>query len=184
VYQFEPGPKDPGFFIAPMLLLIVGDCMNTKICSRCRVEKSLTDFGARPSRPDGHKYVCKRCEADARNISYAKNPEKFKADNLRLSVIPSSRFSRFKKRCKLAGTNMELAFEQWSDLVLNKPCHYCNGALETKGCSLDRKDNSLGYTVTNVVACCKECNRLKGPTLTYEEMLAVSKILKEVRSVK
>jgi len=59
------------------------------------------------------------------------------------------------------------------------PCYYCgvepsqvtrypsmNGVYVYNG--LDRVDNNKGYTIDNVVPCCKVCNRAKG-TATLEE---------------
>lgn len=40
-----------------------------------------------------------------------------------------------------------------------KPCHYCGVPIKTIG--LDRVDNSLGYSLGNVVACCFTCNTMK-----------------------
>lgn len=156
--------------------------MTCKTCSRCKLEKPLEQFGIRLDRPDGHKYTCKQCESERQMDRYAKDPEKHKARNRDLGIVPKSRFSRFKKRCKLTGKEFDLTFEQWSTLVLDKPCHYCSGPLETKGCGLDRKNNSLGYIVSNVVSCCKECNRLKGPHISYEEMVAIANLLKTIRN--
>jgi 5-methylcytosine-specific restriction endonuclease McrA len=36
---------------------------------------------------------------------------------------------------------------------------------------MDRVDSDRGYSITNVVACCWDCNRAKG-SLTTEEFLA------------
>src|SRR5271157_1122349 len=43
--------------------------------------------------------------------------------------------------------------------------------------SLDRKDNSKGYSKDNVVACCKECNYTKSDVYTFEEMLMLKPAL-------
>lgn len=59
-------------------------------------------------------------------------------------------------------------------------CFYCGRCpaqrLETQAehylyNGLDRKDNSLGYTIENVVPCCWPCNELKG-SYSFEEFLA------------
>ncbi len=154
----------------------------TKICTWCKFEKDISEFSPRPERPNGARSKCRACSSEIQIARYASNPEKYREVNRRLGSVPKSRFSRFKKRCAHTKKYFELTFEQWSELVLGKPCHYCGGPLETKGCGLDRKDNSLGYVLSNVAACCKECNRIKGHTLTYTEMLEVSALLKRLRA--
>jgi len=42
-----------------------------KICSKCKIEKSITEFGKLKSAKDGLKYSCKEC----RKIEYLKNKE-------------------------------------------------------------------------------------------------------------
>jgi hypothetical protein len=74
-----------------------------------------------------------------------------------------------------------LSFEQFHTLTV-QPCCYCgapptmcwqagryNGACASHG--LDRTDNSKGYTLDNVVPCCKICNRAKS-NLTVDEFAA------------
>lgn len=73
------------------------------------------------------------------------------------------------------------------------PCHYCgappSNAFRHKKygdsfflySGLDRKDNSKGYDMGNVVACCGRCNRIKREILTYDEMQAVGALLKELQ---
>lgn len=63
-----------------------------------------------------------------------------------------------------------ISFEDWKRLTV-MPCHYCdcppsnhmrghwNGGYTYNG--LDRVDNSVGYVITNVVPCCKQCNHAK-----------------------
>jgi len=45
--------------------------------------------------------------------------------------------------------------------------------------TIDRKDNTAGYTLDNIVLSCYECNRIKGSRLTYDEMLAIGDILRK-----
>ena len=68
--------------------------------------------------------------------------------------------------------------------LVSLPCHYCgsqptihnchplrpiNGRVAVNG--LDRKNPNLGYTVGNVVPCCKTCNRAK-MVMSYSEFVA------------
>ena len=55
--------------------------------------------------------------------------------------------------------------------LLSLPCHYCGFELSKTGVGLDRKDNSLGYLITNVVPCCWECNTAKFNFWSYDEMI-------------
>lgn len=46
--------------------------------------------------------------------------------------------------------------------MLELGCNYCGDpVLNSTGSSLDRLDSSKGYTITNVVPCCKYCNIAK-----------------------
>jgi len=65
----------------------------------------------------------------------------------------------------------EIPFDWWRQAT-QQPCHYCNsppsnffrargrnGDFSYNG--LDRVDNNVGYTIENVVPCCKRCNQAK-----------------------
>ena len=41
----------------------------------------------------------------------------------------------------------------------NKDCYYCGN--KVNGIGLDRIDNRVGYTIKNVVSCCRDCNTMK-----------------------
>lgn len=76
----------------------------------------------------------------------------------------------------------DLTVEQFTQLINLATCHYCSTTtMPETGSGLDRKDNSLGYTLTNVVPCCFTCNKIKSDCLTYEEMLMISVALKNYR---
>lgn len=66
------------------------------------------------------------------------------------------------------------------DSITAQECHYCHTAPQTTQAAksgdfiyngLDRKDNDVGYTRSNAVACCTMCNRAKGTT-PYDQFLA------------
>jgi hypothetical protein len=47
--------------------------------------------------------------------------------------------------------------------ITETPCTYCRRAVTaTNRSGIDRIDNDAGYTPDNVVACCTECNRMRG----------------------
>jgi len=74
--------------------------------------------------------------------------------------------------------NYVLTEKQFEEIT-QQPCYYCgakpNNRANRKDCNgvyiyngLDRVDNTKGYTVENVVPCCKICNIAKGK-LTLQE---------------
>jgi len=87
------------------------------------------------------------------------------------NVITSYKYSAKKK-----GLDWKLTEEQFKELA-QQDCYYCgakpSNILDRKDCSgryiyngLDRIDNTKGYTIDNVVPCCKVCNyRKKAATL-------------------
>ena len=80
---------------------------------------------------------------------------------------------------------MDISYEEFVRFTDTKNCHYCwtpiswcrENRMHTKGGSsyyLDRKDNSLGYSLANCVVCCTRCNRGKMHLFTYEEWWAMT----------
>jgi hypothetical protein len=91
-----------------------------------------------------------------------------------------------RKSASLRGLMFTLTRDQIKDLT-QRNCHYCgrppsqlaarcncNGQFLYNG--LDRVENSIGYIIENVVACCKICNRAKS-------VLSVQEFLSWVKSV-
>lgn len=86
-----------------------------------------------------------------------------------------------------------ISYEEFFEIIKDQECHYCScqlnmdeysrssGKRSTAAC-LDRKDNDVGYTVDNVVACCPKCNYGKGKWYTYEEWLEVGKAIRAMNS--
>ncbi len=60
-----------------------------------------------------------------------------------------------------------------------KDCHFCSDTINTIG--IDRLDNNLGYTLENVVSCCKICNFMKR-NLSVEDFLTKCKRITECHS--
>lgn len=47
----------------------------TKVCTKCKIEKDLSEFNKDKTRPDGYSYWCRAC----RKTHWHKNADKFKA---------------------------------------------------------------------------------------------------------
>lgn len=79
-------------------------------------------------------------------------------------------YHSYKSSAKSRGYSFDLTKEGVNNLC-SKPCHYCGQEPKIyssaradevwKRNGIDRVDNSIGYTLKNVVPCCKECNVAK-----------------------
>jgi hypothetical protein len=54
-----------------------------KICTACKIEKPLSDFGLEKGKPNGRKARCKPCARKSNKASYDKNPSSRVAATLR-----------------------------------------------------------------------------------------------------
>ena len=100
-------------------------------------------------------------------------------------------FHSFKSNATGKKHTFKLSLEQVLNLVYQN-CFYCNSPPQNKMSvkhkrymgyilyytGLDRKDNSKGYTLSNVVPCCARCNSIKSNLFTFEEMVALADFLK------
>lgn len=97
----------------------------------------------------------------------------------------------FKKRFKAGISEAKrksrewtITFDEYSHLV-SCNCTYCKVELYSQtGVSLDRVDNTRGYTLDNVLPCCGSCNRIKNSILTVDEMTVVMTVLMNYRKDK
>jgi len=82
-------------------------------------------------------------------------------------------FKRFYDKYKKEAPNRKLSFElslEEFTRIMQGNCYYCNAEPSVKwfdafnsviGNGVDRRDNSIGYTLDNAVPCCKTCNYMK-----------------------
>ena len=72
----------------------------------------------------------------------------------------------YRKGAKSRNYGFNISFECFENLVLG-PCHYCG---KSPSSGVDRKNNVIGYIVSNCVSCCWDCNRTKSTT-DYDEFI-------------
>jgi len=71
-------------------------------------------------------------------------------------------FNTYKSRAIKKELEFSLNIDEFNEIIKNN-CYYCgkeNTLLHKNG--IDRKNNIIGYTNENSVACCSECNCMKG----------------------
>jgi hypothetical protein len=142
-----------------------------KICSCCKIEKSLTDFGADKSRKNGLYVYCRDCARiqSAKSIKRIRkeNPEKAKEQAKKDKQTISGKYGEYKDSAKRRNMTFDLTRNEFITFW-QKPCHYCDAPINTIG--IDRKYNNIGYTLDNCLSCCITCNRGKRES-TYEEYI-------------
>lgn len=96
---------------------------------------------------------------------------------------PSARYAQLRQRARSGGIPIEITRGQYLDLLAKfTACHYCNGKLNPTAGGLDRYDNTKGYTLKNVVACCWGCNTKKS-TKTPEQWESYLQFKRERREL-
>src|SRR3990167_8701685 len=124
----------------------------TKVCQICETKKTVKNWCGR---------TCDNCYR-TKVRPHLKN-SKYNA----LKQV-HNRYLYLKRYCNRINRQFDLTLEQFIEIRKNN-CEYCEGPLSEYGSGLDRSDNSKGYTLNNVVPCCKQCNWIKGPYLTKNE---------------
>jgi hypothetical protein len=152
-----------------------GTTWNTK-CERCHTEKVT------PRSIIVHKIPC-RCTGNNK----AGRPRKLSDEQ----IVLSSLFSTYRGSAIDKHLVWELSRETFWELV-KENCHYCEqppnlrtwncGGWQRRGLTaidvfangIDRKDNTKGYSLDNVVSCCKLCQYAKRD-LPYEVFISYLK---------
>lgn len=169
-----------------------------KLCKACNLFFPLTGFHLDNGAPDGFRHSCKECCNASSRRHKARDPEKHRqyARDYRLAnpdwvkgqmaayqQRPNGKFAKLKCEAKSRGIQVHFGLKEYADKFYQKPCCYCGAASSPYGHGVDRKDSSGDYTLDNCTPCCGECNVIKNDLITYEEMLAVAKLLKEMRNL-
>lgn len=169
--------------------------MTSKDCTWCRTTKPLDAFPPRQRNATSKRRTCSECIAHCQARYYEKNRDKERAKRRAYDATPrgaelkriraykpDSRYRELQKMCTKRSKPCDLSLKDYAAVVSADRCHYCAGPLPKYSSGLDRKDNDIGYTLSNVVPCCQGCNRIKSNLLTYDEMVAVSDLLNRMRS--
>lgn len=153
----------------------------TKICTKCKVEKPLTDYYTRTK--GGKQYPrseCIPCNRAWRSVKgYKELNERRKQErangvNRAYYVHQDTRSSDRKK-----GRDNDLDIE-FIEKLISKPCAYCGNT--EGGITLDRVDSRKGHTKDNVVQSCFRCNMIKGNMPNEAWMFLINAVKKAHRA--
>jgi len=99
-------------------------------------------------------------------------------------------FNVLKYNAKDANRACTLTYDDFVTLTKITNCHYCDEVIKWKAHTgkdgkmayyLDRMDNNIGYIKENCVVCCTNCNRIKSNKFTYDEMIRMGEVLREIK---
>lgn len=111
------------------------------------------------------------------------NPEKGRVYMARYCASPKGKLTKLKLRARKISIGFDIKlkdFTKWIESQKNI-CYYCGielwdglGQKKLNGLSIDRKDNTQGYFIENIVLCCNRCNMAKGSWFTEKQMLEIA----------
>jgi 5-methylcytosine-specific restriction endonuclease McrA len=124
-------------------------------CFECKEVRPITEFEGNKNKPYQKSYRCMPCN--------------------RL------RFHGMATPDRAAGWN-KLPYKVLYQIMHSRTdCIYCHIPFdEDHQRTRDRKDSSVGYTADNVVLACRTCNVVKNNILTYDEMLVLGPIVRNM----
>jgi hypothetical protein len=158
--------------------------METKKCTKCGLEKPLTDYHKASKNKNGYRSQCKICTnrdnasrehkyigqrkeyrennkftlKNKKRKYYLNNREKILKSNADYRTSLNYKFISYKNSAKRRGIEWGLTKEEF-EKYWNINCSYCNDEISTIG--IDRLNPLLGYRSDNITSCCSLCNTIK-----------------------
>jgi ribosome-binding protein aMBF1 (putative translation factor) len=94
-----------------------------------------------------------------------------------------SPYMNYKYRAEKKGLIFEIS-ETTFYTICSQECYYCKrGSTKTNKNGIDRMDNNIGYTLSNLVACCAECNFMKAQLSDGDFILQCQKVSTKFNTV-
>ena len=111
--------------------------------------------------------ICNHMKSDLHLDTFIAHRERIVNFQMDRIIVPADEdgsfkrvFLKYRTSAMRRGIDWSLDTDQFERLTrLFSSCFYCGDSANFMG--IDRKDNHVGYTVTNAVSCCKLCNYFK-----------------------
>lgn len=125
------------------------------------------------------RYLLNREKEIERSRKWAIDNKRKRADSVnRYFRTNNGGWRTYRSVAKRRGFEFTLTLEEYSSFR-DGQCYYCGDKMEYIG--LDRIDSSKGYSLANVVKCCKWCNTMKN---TYSKKDFLEHCIKIVENLK
>ena len=144
-----------------------------KKCSKCKIIKNLTEFYPRPERKEGKAFRsnCKLCDKIKKEKYYSTEEGFMK--KLFLSINDRKNAKTRRSMCYPVDFTKEEFLELWQEykkkygmfcFYTGVPLNFIKSSDFIRGnqVSVDRIDNSKGYSKDNIIFCSSKANLLKG----------------------
>jgi len=139
-----------------------------KTCCYCNKELSTDQFWKNRAQRDGLQYRCKICQYKGEKESRKRRPI-----HMRVKLT--------RNQAKSRGYDWEITEKFAAELVQDN-CSYCGSSPDPLN-GIDRIDNTIGYEESNVVSCCRRCNRAKD-VMTVDDFVSWATRVAEFNKVK
>lgn len=164
--------------------------MDSKVCSKCNIEKPLSAF-RKPSKVNakyGHPW-CYDCLNVWRRSEYSRYPERYRrASKIYNETHPHRTWARVSVRNhKMKGYDVRFNYKQLEELALKTPaCLFCGeqinynrrGKIYDDSPSLENLNNEKIITLENSTIICYSCNRTKARRSVAEFFEYIEKVMK------
>lgn len=176
----QPHPPHVGFKRVPPERLT----SDTKKCNTCLKDLPRAAFYRASNNPDGLMYLCILCsnkkssaylKTEAGKEARRRGSKKLRKTGYydKVARQPHDRYVRARRRATAKGLSFSLTEAQYL-IIIDHPCAYCGFKIPPMtGSGVDRADNRLGYSNSNSVSCCGECNRIKSSNFSEHEMRSI-----------
>lgn len=161
--------------------------MAEKRCTICDINKPKSDYGKSKHGRDGLESECRLCHNARQRKYYTEDREnrcakrraigrQFTASRPLYWILRNAR-----SRAKARGLAFDISD---GDFVIPDRCECCNEkiAKHTRHCpSLDRIDNTMGYTLDNTWIICRPCNSRKNDATPAQLMQIARAVIKRLK---